>query len=94
MHVEVLITPVHSVVNTKHGIPERSRHNRMAQGWRVEALQGVNKVDGQKGPDAILECLHLDGHVLAALILKSFVPFVSKLVELSVHNLDVVVKHV
>ena len=78
----MLITPVLSVFDAEHGVPERSGHDGMAEGAGVEALEGVNEVNCQKGPDAILEWLHLDGHVLSSLVLEFLVPFGCELMEL------------
>lgn len=57
----------------------------------MEALEGIEEVDGNLWADTDLERLHLNSDVLSAIGLKLLVPLLGHVMEVPVENVDVVV---
>jgi hypothetical protein len=92
MHVEVIIASAFSIFGAEHRVPKASGEQRLTKGTWVEAFEGIKEVDVSLWTNADLERLHLDSYILSVLILEGLIPLGSKLVERTIHNVDIVVQ--
>ena len=91
MHIELFIASALSIIIAEHRVPKAGGEQRLPKSTWMEALEGIEEVDSNIWANANLERLHLDSYIFSVLILEGLIPLGSKLMELSIHNVDIVV---